>query len=270
MTRRLTIYLAVTFAVTWTFWGMLVPLARAQRIVYGQGPFMLLYALGGLGPTIAAYIAVLATRTQSPIAEFHGRLLRWRLASSWYLLAMGLPPVLALLSLGVTVLLHPDSAPPFLARPWYMFIPLFFFMILGGGLEELGWRGVAQPEMERFVGRPIAAVLVGLAWSAWHLPLFVLPGVSQYRTNFPIFVIHTIGAALMLVWLYCHTRSILLCIAFHASMNATWALGLGNPSTRGSLFLFDACLGVVVGAVLLAVNAAPSSRASGRLAFRKP
>jgi membrane protease YdiL (CAAX protease family) len=267
MTRRLSIYFAVTFAVTWSSWGILVLLARAHRVVFGQTLFMLFYALGGLGPTIAAYVAVLATNRQSPIAEFHARLLRWRVAGRWYLLAVGIPVALALVSLGVVVLLHPGTASPFAAKPWYMFIPLFFFMIFGGGLEELGWRGVAQPEIdeiERSVAPVVAAVLVGLAWSLWHLPLFSLPGVSQHGTSFSVFVIQTVGEALLLAWLYSHTRSILLCIAFHASVNAIWALGLGNPSTRATLVLFNACLGAVVGGALLAFNAAPSERPSAR------
>ncbi len=58
---RLNIFLAVSFLVSWSCWGILVPLARARTTVYGHLPFMLLNMLGGLGPTFAAYIAVLAT-----------------------------------------------------------------------------------------------------------------------------------------------------------------------------------------------------------------
>ena len=47
VSRRLRIFLAVTFLVTWTCWGILVPLARTQTVVYGQISFMLLYLLGG-------------------------------------------------------------------------------------------------------------------------------------------------------------------------------------------------------------------------------
>jgi membrane protease YdiL (CAAX protease family) len=268
MTRRLAIYLAATFAVTWTSWGILVPLARARTIVYGHLPFMLLYALGGLGPTIAAYVAVLATPTRSSLVEFHRRLFRWRVAGQWYVIAVGLPVALALVSVGIAILADPDSAPLFSVRPWYMFVPLILFMVAGGGLEELGWRGVAQPEMERRLGRPTAAVLVGLVWSFWHLPLFVLPGVGQYGTNFPIFAIGVVGGALILAWLYARTGSILLCIVFHASLNAIAALGLEISSRQGVAALLDACFRVVVGALLLAVGSAPSNTCSRRRSAR--
>jgi uncharacterized protein len=259
MIRRLTIFLAVSFLFTWTCWGILVPLARARTVVYGHLPFMLLYMLGGLGPTIAAYVAVLATRAQSPLREFHTRLFRWRVAWSWYVIAAALPVALALASVGVAILVDPDFPGELSVRPWYMLVPLFLVMIAGGGLEELGWRGVAQPELERGLRRPAAAVLVGLIWSLWHLPLFLLPGVRQYGTNFPVFAIGLVGGALILAWLYGCTESILLCILFHAGSNAVAALGLAIPSDRRLPAVLDACLRVVIGALLLCVGSAPSN-----------
>jgi len=136
-----------------------------------------------------------------------------------------------------------------------MFIPLFVFMIAGGGLEELGWRGIAQPELERYLSPAAAAVLVGLVWSLWHLPLFVLPGVSQYGTNFPVFALGVVGSALILAWLYAHTGSILVCIAFHASSNAILTLAFAVASRRGLVKVLNACLGVATGVALAAANA---------------
>jgi membrane protease YdiL (CAAX protease family) len=258
--RRLVIFLAISFSISWIAWGILVPLARTQTIVYGQVPFMLLYMLGGLGPTIGAYAAVVATPADGPLVEFHRRLLRWRVAAGWYLAALALPVALAVISTRIAALIEPDVALALSVQPWYMFVPLFAVMILGGGLEELGWRGVAQPEMERRVGRPAAAVLVGLIWTLWHLPLFLLPGVNQYRMNFAIFAVATVGGALILAWLYGCTASILLCVMFHAAWNAVAALGLAIPSQRASLALFDGLLKVLVGAVLLAFGQALSKR----------
>lgn len=260
MSRRIKIFLAATFFVTWTCWWILVPLARAGRTVYGHWPFMLLYMLGGLGPTIAAYAAVLATRAQSPLREFHARLLRWRVSGWWYVIAVALPAVLALASVGFAIFADPVFRGELSLRPWYMLFPLFLVMIAGGGLEELGWRGVAQPEMERGLGRPAAAVLIGLFWSLWHLPLFFLPGVGQYGTSFPMFAIGIVGGAMILAWLYGRTESILLCIFFHAGSNAVAAFGLAVPSDRHLPAVLAACLAVVVGALLLAVGSKPPKR----------
>ncbi|MGO9776233.1 MAG: lysostaphin resistance A-like protein [Terracidiphilus sp.] len=250
----LKVYLATTFCITWTCWWALVLLTHAGMMAYGyRHPFfMIVYVIGGLGPTIAAYAAVLATPAQSPLREFNARLFRWRVAWWWYLLVLALPAAIALASFALASLVDPRVSTGMPIHPWYMFFTLFPVMILGGGLEELGWRGVAQPEMERRVARPQAAVLVGLIWSVWHLPLFFLPGASQNGSNFFMFLIGVVGNALILAWIYGRTQSILLCIFFHASFNATAVFGLGIPGGKGWLSALNVSLGVLAGALLLA------------------
>ncbi len=263
---RLKTYLTSTFCITWTCWWALVLLTHTGTMAYGYGNplFMVIYMIGGLGPTIAAYIAVLATPAQSPLREFNARLFRWRVAWWWYLLVLALPAAVALASLAFASLVdhHPQLSTGMTVHPWYMFFPLFPVMILGGGLEELGWRGVAQPEMERYIARPAAAVLVGLIWAVWHLPLFFLPGASQNGTNFFMFLIGVVGNALILAWIYGRTSSILLCIFFHASFNATAALGLGIPGGNGWLSALNVCFGVLAGALLLAFASVKSDNAA--------
>ncbi|MCK2372907.1 CPBP family glutamic-type intramembrane protease, partial [Escherichia coli] len=77
-------------------------------------------------------------------------------------------------------------------------LPLFGMMLVGGGVEELGWRGIAQPELARRHGPLPAALVVGLVWALWHLPLFHIPGVSQYGGSFPHFAAGVFGSALLL------------------------------------------------------------------------
>ena len=254
--KRFKIFLSASFLITWTCWGILVPLARARTLTYGRPGFMFLYMLGGLGPTLSAYIAVLATPLQSPLKEFHARLFRWRVSAGWYVVALLLPVALALASVAVAILVQPDFPKGLSVRPWYMLIPLFFMMVAGGGLEEHGWRGVAQPELERKLNRPAAALLVGLIWACWHLPLFFLPGVGQYGTDFPLFAIGVVGGALILAWLYGRTESILLCILFHAGWNTVAAFGLAIPSDRSLPAVLNVCLRVIVGVLLLTFGSA--------------
>ena len=70
MTRRFGLFVGATFAVTWTSWWLLVRFAVARAAVYGQLPFMMLYFAGGLGPTIVAYVAVIAKCARDPLAEW--------------------------------------------------------------------------------------------------------------------------------------------------------------------------------------------------------
>lgn len=251
MNRRLAIFLAAAFGISWGAWGSLIVLSRMQAASYGHWPFMILYVLGGLGPTIAAYVALLATPRQAPLKEFHQRLLRWRVGSSWLLAAFGLPLLLAVLPLLIAILLKPALSAAVSIQPWYMLAPLFCAMIIGGGLEELGWRGIAQAEWQSALGPARAALLVGLVWAVWHAPLFLLPGVSQYHSNFAIFAVGVVGIAMILGWLYSHTGSILLCVVFHAASNALVAFGIRLPHAAGSLALLGPALHLLLGCVLL-------------------
>ncbi len=251
LNRRLVIFFAVAFGITWSAWSVLGWMARAQVVAYGQWPFMVLYVLGGLGPTIAAYIGGVSTAAPAPLWELHHGLFRWRVAGRWYVIAIALPVSLAIISTVAVIHLSPGLAGALSVRPWIMFLPLFAMMIVGGGLEELGWRGVAQPELTRAIGPAKAALSVGLIWAVWHLPLFFLPGVSQHGGNFPVFAVGVIANALMLGWLYSRTDSILLCIVFHASSNAITALGFAIPRESGWWVLLGPCLNVLVGTILL-------------------
>lgn len=232
---RARLFLVATFLITWGAWWTLAWLTQRGVMQYGEPLFMTLYMLGGFGPTIAAYLAVMATRSEGSVAEYHTRLFHWRVNPAWFLVALGLPFALGFVAINLGGRIDPRVLLEFSLRPWSEAVPMFSVMIVGGGLEELGWRGVAQPELERRMRRPFAALVVGLVWGLWHLPLFHIPGVVQYQTNFVIFSIGTVGLALILAWLYGRTRSILLCIMLHAANNTAMGMGLAiSPAFVGA------------------------------------
>ena len=74
----------------------------------------------------------------------------------------------------------------------------------GALLEEVGWRGLAQPEMQRH-GSPLsAAMIVGVAWGLWHLPRDITTGVIErlgyvdYALLFlPSFVLGTVAVSVI-------------------------------------------------------------------------
>jgi uncharacterized protein len=107
------------------------------------------------------------------------------------------------------------------------FVSIFFF---GGGQEELGWRGFALPRLLRQGKAGSMSLWLGVVWACWRLPLYLIPGTSQYTlmagTPFGVWVpvvssVAIVGQAFLLTWLFTHTRhSVLLAMLFHASLNA--------------------------------------------------
>jgi len=98
-------------------------------------------------------------------------------------------------------------------------------LILNGFGEEVGWRGFA---VERLLGDHDlrwTALVVGVGWAGWHLPLFWL--VDSFRSFGPLAIgwfVSMLAASVVLAHLYCAARhSILLVAAWHTAFNFTSA-----------------------------------------------
>ena len=96
--------------------------------------------------------------------------------------------------------------------------------LVGGGQEEFGWRGWLQPALQDHTSPLGAAVVVGLVWAVWHLPLFWLYGA--YEQTVALFYVPTlVGLSVIIALLWERSRqSVIVAIVLHASFNASGAL----------------------------------------------
>ncbi|MGM9637333.1 MAG: CPBP family intramembrane glutamic endopeptidase [Eubacteriales bacterium] len=108
--------------------------------------------------------------------------------------------------------------------PWYLFFLALPLMVIGGGVEEVGWRGFLQPAMEKRFPYPIATLLVGVIWYVWHLPIWLMPTSNHYGDSLigfaiTIFVWSFAGSAI-----YKSTKSVFACVLYHTFINAIGAV----------------------------------------------
>lgn len=92
--------------------------------------------------------------------------------------------------------------------------------IIGGGLEEIGWRGILQPYLEKLMSFSKATVLVAIIWSIWHLPLWFIIGTYQATISFFMFSLSVVGMAFSLALIRRRTSNMFLCILFHSFINS--------------------------------------------------
>ena len=169
----------------------------------------------------------------------------------YYLYALGLPALLfaivnlelALLGQDVELGLLGERLPAYLAT-------FVMVLVIGGGLEEPGWRGFALPRLQEHHTPVKATLILGVVWGIWHLPLYG-----------PAFV----GPLLFVffyTWLYNRTGSVLLCILLHASF---------TPALD-HLVLREDNLGVdlAIVATLVAAAVALVALTKGRLGYDSP
>ena len=97
---------------------------------------------------------------------------------------------------------------------WFEPFPLVFMFALSivgtplGGLaiffgEEYGWRGFLQDELEP-IGRRQAALLIGLIWGLWHVPI-ILSGIHTYPPTGPGFLL---AAVFFSLWGFVQTYAV--------------------------------------------------------------
>lgn len=122
----------------------------------------------------------------------------------------------------------------YLGNPWYYFILYMPLMILGGGLEEVGWNGVFQPFLEKRFQHLLSALIGGVIWSVWHLPLWLIPNTAQSGYNFVAFTLYCIVLRITLDTTYRITKSVWISILLHAWGNTV----LGGMYTLTSLCCF--------------------------------
>lgn len=162
------------------------------------------FANGGLlphGPAFAALIILALTAGRQGMSQLWRRMTHWG-AGWWYLIGpavivgyQGIAFIINLL-LGATIAEAPHL--PTLAT-------FLFLLFMGGQWEELGWTGYALPKIqERFASRTngalLAALVLGVFRSLWHLPLFLYGAIYW----FDIFIF-AFAFQLIIAWLY--TRS---------------------------------------------------------------
>jgi uncharacterized protein len=218
-------YLGVTFGWTWTVWWVAVLAGRASV----ELPLSPLFALGGLGPMVGTVFVI---RSMDPAyrREFLRRL--WdprRIPGPWWL-ALAAVAVLPALAgyLAATAL----GRPP-LAETAVTFGAVAFtvgFALAAGAVEEPGWRGIALDLLQIRVSPALAAILVGVPWALWHLPLFFLEGTYQHALGFGsarfwMFNLFLLPLSVLYAWLGSGSRgSILIAILAHAGTNVAGSL----------------------------------------------
>lgn len=126
---------------------------------------------------------------------------------------------------------------------------------LGGGLEELGWRGYLLPRLQERWTPVGATIIVGLGWAIWHLPLFVLPGApnaGQPFWGFGAFTASVVAMSFAFTWLYNMANgSVLPVIFLHGLQNTANLVYPFAPDTSVALNYGVGLVGYIALAALL-------------------
>lgn len=175
--RASTRFLLTTFLITWPAWWLNAVPTSAGIIEYSGPIGTAIHTAGVFGPTVAGLSLIPGGFTpRRDLAFTFGGLRR---SLPWTAVFLVVPLVLlTAASDGLAEGLSPVSA---------MGVFLAALMVSGGN-EELGWRAVLEPELERRMPFSAACLATGAIWGLWHLPLWFTQGAGRETTPFPAFV----------------------------------------------------------------------------------
>ncbi len=211
------LFFALTFAWSWFFWGLAIASGRPWTAF----PTVLFYVVGGFGPSFMAILLVHTGRGgESPAAFWHRVRDVRRISPAWHLAIVAVAFIPSL-----TATLVPTGLAPVTGGQVGFTGGILFVAVGAAFAEELGWRGFALDGLLARRTALTAGLLVGIAWTIWHLPFYFIEGTIQsdaglWSRDFWSDMITRIPLAVLFAWIYVNTgRSILSALLLHALEN---------------------------------------------------
>jgi membrane protease YdiL (CAAX protease family) len=242
--KRTARFTGLTFLITLGT-GLLVVLSDRAQLVNGARPVphslslpmpiaVALIVLGGWGPGLAA-ICVTAWESGRPgVRELLRQFRRWRIGPIWYAAALLGPALLGLIALVLSAVTGGPTPAHWFSAPRARLLGL----TVGPWGEELGWRGFAQPQLQRGIGAFWASLVVGTIWSVWHYwPVLTPAGghLSEFvSAGFLTWWAYELANSVILAWLYNRTGgSLPIAWAGHAGLTLGQSLVNSHPIPFG-------------------------------------
>ncbi len=214
--RQAAVFFAGTFALSWLGAALLVgpKLLRGEAI--GKFDGLMMFPVMLLGPALMGL--VLSGIFDRALRNLGRRLIRFGFPASWYL-AFLLPFGVLW---GVLTLLQTYVSPAFAPR---FFWPGAAFGVVAGVLEEIGWTGFALPRLISPGDTFGPAVLLGLFWGLWHLPVLDFLGAATPHGAALVpfclaFIFAMMAMRVIIAWVYVNTQSVAAAQLLHASSTA--------------------------------------------------
>jgi len=247
--RPLLFYFMLAFIISWggSFAAAGPKFLRGES--FGLMDAMVMFVPMLLGPSVAGIVTIASVERNQGLRDLWARMTKWRVPGLWYGIAVLTPPILIVL---VLLLLRTAIAPSF--TPTFM-PPMVMIGVLAGYFEEIGWMGCAFPRMESRHGALRAGIVLGIVWSSWHVVAdFIGTSGSAGALWLPHFLVWSAAMTAMrmlIVWVYGHTRSVLLAQLMHASSTGSLGVFVPSLSTRNDLLFYAAYAAILLVMALL-------------------
>jgi membrane protease YdiL (CAAX protease family) len=217
-------FLVLTFLIDWVFEGVLIFIELTgvlSGILSGITGFIIVTMYRGIAVACApAWAMLILLKKHNQIKGFKDFFLRI------FKTEKRLRTVIITVAFFLVHFIVYVFSGKYLGDTWYfalVSLPWLVAGIIGGGMEEVGWRGFLQPALEEKLPFVIATLCTGVIWAVWHIPTWFVQSISMSSVNFLSFALHCITLSFVMAALYKLTKSVFACVLFHS-----WSNALGN------------------------------------------
>lgn len=228
--KRIKTFLCLTFLI-WLFsWGVCSALSQFLNLTINDLLIRSLFIVGGFSPTIASYVTLKKDGQIRGFGDFMRQVFDGKHSWKVYLLVAAFAAIY--FSMGCLFSGYTMGAPIWMAL---VLVPMTLVM---GGNEEVGWRMILQPELEKKFGFHFAALFVGVIWWLWHFPLFFIKGTANMEMNYFLFGIMCFTLSYALGTVRKVSDGVFPCILLHCLINGFSAIFVFEFSWMGCVATF--------------------------------
>jgi membrane protease YdiL (CAAX protease family) len=220
--RAIVIFFLLTFLVSWS---LFIAAANVSRNVAPGSTFSAfgyaIYLIGVFTPGLVAVLLSWREQRRAGVIALLSQMLRAPSHFAWYLFAVGYFLMIKLMTALIYRVVVGEW--PVFGHESFVFIAaaVIFSTPFQAG-EELGWRGFALPRLSDRLGLPVASIIIGIIWAAWHLPFFFFVNADKFGQSFPVYLVSVVALSVTMAWLYWRTGgSLLLVMLMHSAINNT-------------------------------------------------
>ncbi len=236
-----TSFLGITFGLMLLGWGSCAVLSQLLHWSVSNPILRVLFTVGGFSPTVASYLALKKHHAVGTVWDW--------LKQAFYVkcgvFSYGCVALFVAVYYLSGILINGCR----IGAPVLLQVVIVPMMLFGGGNEEVGWRMILQPELEKKLGFHGAAWLTGLIWWIWHTPLFFIQGTANANMNFFLFGILCVALSYGLGAVGRISKGVFPCILTHCLINGLSATFVFPMSLIGCLV----CLAVTAAAAAMLI-----------------